>query len=298
MTILLAQQSETVAPEGLANWIDTLIEPFANMGEAFVAFLPYLLVGLIVLGVGLLIAKIVRAILRKTTEKLQLDAAAKKLGLGDLLGKFGIQKPFSEILSSAIYWVLILVFLKVASDIMGVKDISAFINSLILFLPKLLISGFILLGGLLAADFVRGMTHSALDRFGFDYSGLVAGFLYGLLAVMIFTVVLSQLGIETELINASVKIFLGALALAIAIALGFGLRPVARNVVSGVYARDLFPPGSIVEIEDKEATIVEVGAVATRLERGENRFFVIPNSQLISQVTSGRHGIRNFSEKM
>lgn len=45
---------------------------------------------------------------------------------------------------------------------------------------------------------------------------------------MIFTMVLSQLGIETDLVNASEKIFPGVLAIAI----GFRLRPVAKNIVS------------------------------------------------------------------
>lgn len=298
MTLFLAQEDTSSSAEAMSVWIQPLIEQFSAMGSSFMAFLPSLVLGLLILGAGVLIAKILRSILRKVGKKLQIDAAAEKLGIKDLVSKLGVRSPLHDVIATAIYWVVLFCFLKVAADVVGVKDVSAFIRDLILFFPRLFVSLLILLGGLLIASFLKGMVQSKLEDIEFEYAGLVSGFLYGLLSIMIFTMVLSQLGIETDLVNSSVKIFLGALALAIAIALGFGLRPVAKNIVSGVYARDLFPPGSIVEIEDSEATIVEIGAVATRLERGENRFFVVPNSQLLSQVTRGKHGITNLSEKV
>ncbi|MEO0415090.1 MAG: mechanosensitive ion channel domain-containing protein, partial [Verrucomicrobiota bacterium] len=76
-----------------------------------------------------------------------------------------------------------------------------------------------------------------------------------------------------------------------------GLRPVARNVVSGVYCRDMFPPGSVIEVGDAEATVREVGPVATRLESNDGTFFVIPNSRLISQITKGHHSSVGQFEK-
>ncbi|MGY8640875.1 MAG: mechanosensitive ion channel domain-containing protein [Verrucomicrobiales bacterium] len=84
-------------------------------------------------------------------------------------------------------------------------------------------------------------------------------------------------------------IFLAAesLAIAIALAMGLGLRPIARNVVSGVYARDSFPPGSLLEIRDTTATVVEVGPVSTRLENEYGEYFVIPNSHMVKPLLKG-----------
>jgi len=302
MQLILAQQTgdgavtETAA-NGFSNIGRLLIEQFSSMGREFVAYLPTLVIGLVLLGVGVLIAKVFRAIIAKLGRRLMLDAAAEKLGIGDTLARLGMRAPLSSLVATLVYWIMIIFFLKSATDILGIKDISNAINSFIAFLPRLFISAFILLGGMMVTDLARGFIKTTLERIEFDYSGLVANFFYGLLAIMIITVVLGQLGIEAELLNSTVKIFLGAISLAIAIALGFGLRPVARNVVSGVYARDLFTPGSIVEVDGVEATVVEVGAVATRLEQGENRFFVIPNSHLVSEITKGKHGISNYSEK-
>jgi len=78
-----------------------------------------------------------------------------------------------------------------------------------------------------------------------------------------------------------------AIAIAIALAMGLGLRPIARNVVSGVYARDSFPPGSLLEIRDTTATVVEVGPVSTRLENEYGEYFVIPNSHMVKPLLKG-----------
>ncbi len=302
MQTFIAQQAtdEGVAEataNGFSNMGRLLIDQFAGMGRDFIEYLPVLVIGLVLLIAGVLIAKVIRAIIAKIGRKFMLDAASEKLGIKDALARLGLHAPMSKLIANLIYWIMIIFFLKSATDIMGIKDISTAINNFIAFLPRLFISAFILLGGMMVTDLARGFVRTTLEKIEFDYGGLVANFFYGLLAIMIITVVLGQLGIEAELLNATVKIFLGAISLAIAIALGFGLRPVARNVVSGVYARDLFTPGSIIEVDGVEATVVEVGAVATRLEQGGNRFFVIPNSHLVSEITKGKHGISNYSEK-
>ena len=84
--------------------------------------------------------------------------------------------------------------------------------------------------------------------------------------------------------------------LAVALALGLGLRPVVENVISGVYARDVFSPRPVIEVSETEATVVEVGPVATRLEAGKGRFLVVPNSRLISRFTEGRYRVSGLPE--
>ena len=294
--IFLAQ--DTPAPvQGFVKWLQPMLDQFTKMGESFAGYVPKLLLGLVVIGAGLLFAKLIRFLIFSLGEKLKLDALSEKIGISGLLERFGLRTPASKVLGSVVFWIIVLYFLKAAADILGIKDISTFVNAVIAYLPKLFVSILILLAGLLAADLVRGLVRTGLDEVGIEYSGLIAKFVYILLSVMILTVVLGQLGIQTELINASVKIILGAIGLAVALAMGFGLRPVARNVVSGVYARDIYTPGSVLTIDEVEATVVEVGPVATRLEVGEGRFLVVPNARLVSQVTKGKHKVSGLPEK-
>ena len=254
--------------------------------------------GLIVLITLLIVANILKFIIGTVLKRAKVNEASQKIGLSDTLGKLGITAPISKVVSTLVFWMIAIYAIKAASDTWQIADVSNFVQALMLFIPKLLVATFILFGGLLAADMVKKAIHRGLDNIGIEYGGLIGTAIYALLAVMIMTVVLGQLGIQTDLLNSTVKILVAAIGLAIALSLGLGLRPVAQNIVSGVYARDLFPPGSVLEIDDTMAVVREVGAVATRLESDSGNFVVIPNSTLVTQVNKGMTSVQQYSKKI
>lgn len=296
-TFFAQEAAGTAIAEGLTGWIQPMVEEFTKLGTGFVAYVPTLILGLVTFIIGFLFAKLVRFVIRTIGTKLKLDTVAESLGISDLLRKFGVKATLPALIATIFFWIIFIYFLKVTADILGVDDISNFVSSFIAFLPKLAVAIVILMAGLLAADLVRGFVRNGLEAVGVEYAGMIAKFCYGLLAVMILTVVLGQLGIQTELLNAAVKIILAAVGLAVALALGLGLRPVTKNVVTGVYARDIYTPGSIVNVDGTDATVVEVGPVATRLEVGEGRFLVVPNSKLVTETNEGRYRISGLTEK-
>ncbi len=281
-------------PESL-SFFQGVVDQFVSMGKSVEALIPTLVIAICVLGLGFIIAKVLRSIITRAADKLNFDALAEKVGLTEQFAKLGIRPPLGPIVGKLIFAFIIIYFVKSAADIAGVKDISQFINDFIAFLPKLLISVFILFGGLMAADILKGALESKMEAIEFSHGGLIARFVHILFILMIATVVLNQLGIETDLLSSTVKIFLAGLSLLIALALGFGLRPIARNVVSGVYARDVFQIGSSVILDSGEFKVVEVGTVSTRLENEIGDYVVIPNSALMSRMTSGH--TEYYSEK-
>lgn len=280
----------------LMEFLQPVIDRFVNMGNAALDGLPKFILGLVLFSVFVIIGKIFRFVIRNIFRRLKVDDVAVKLGLSDMLSKIGLKAPLSSVISSLVYYVILLLAVKTVAEIWGIEDISAFVDNLIAFLPKLLVAVFIMFAGLLVAELAKNAIHHALDRVGVDYAGPISSAVYGLLSVVIGTVVLGLLGIETELLNSTVLVLLSAFALAVALSLGLGLRSVAKNIVSGVYARDLFPPGSILEIEDTMAVVREVGAVATRLESDNGLYLVIPNSTLVEQVNKGKTPMQNYAE--
>lgn len=279
------------------EFFQPVIDKFIEMGNSAIERIPQFILGLILLAVLLIIGKILKFLAGNLCRKLKLDALAERVGITELLGKIGINAPLSRVIASVVYWMAALVAIKSAADIWKIADVSNFIDTLILFLPKLFVAVFILFAGLLVADLAKNAIRSALDRVDVDYAGPISNVVYGLFAVMIMTVVLGLLGIQTELLNSSVVILLGAFSLAVALSLGLGLQSIAKNIVSGIYARDLFPPGSVLEVEDVMAVVREVGTVATRLEADNGLYIVIPNSELVGKVNRGKSPARSFAEK-
>lgn len=291
-----AVQSTTVSPEGqgqnpadLLNYILVkLKEAFLEMGDGAISALPNLVIAVVLLFVGMVIAKVTRAVLTSSFKKIKLDEVFEKIGIQELFSKVGLKTGPSVAIPKVLYWLILLAFVKVAADKAGIDDISTLLDQIIAFLPKVLTASIILLVGFIVADMIQNAAFRSLDNIGLEYAGSLSRILFGFIFILVLTVAFSQLGIETELLNSSVKIILAGLALALSLAMGLGLKGLAGHIVAGVYARDLYKIGTEVHYDDLPAKVAGVGPLTTKLTRADGSFLIIPNSILVNEVIRGR----------
>ncbi|MGJ8656399.1 MAG: mechanosensitive ion channel family protein [Akkermansiaceae bacterium] len=269
------------------SFLDTLIGTFEKMFNSIITGLPDIAMGLIILIVGFFIATILRKVVEKFLEGIKFNDFLDKVGVGAVSYKIGVKNGVSNLLAKIIFWVILLFIFKNAADLMGIEDISNIINKIVAFLPKVLIATIIMLVGFMVADMVQSVVHKSLDNLGLEYARALAGILFGFIFILVLTVALSQLEIETELLNASVKIILASLGLGLAICLGLGLKRMAGQIVSGVYARDLYKIGTTIIFEGEEAKVAGVGPVTTKLMTKDGGFIMVPNDDLLGTVTRG-----------
>jgi len=118
-------------------------------------------------------------------------------------------------------WFLVLVFLMAATDILQLTQVSAFLNSVILYIPNIVIAVIILSLAFLLGNFVFHIVRSSTKVAGVMSASFLAVIakwsiiIFGLLAALI------QLGIATSLVN---TIFFGLVAaFSIAFGLAFGI---------------------------------------------------------------------------
>lgn len=272
----------------LDSFLEKLIGSFMDIADDIIAGIPNIVIGLIILIVGFIVAVIVKKIIGTVLKGIKLDDILNKAGMGEVFAKIGLKDGVSKPIVSLFFWVLMLFIFKMAAGLMGIADIVMIIDKIFAFLPKLLIASIIMLVGFIVADMVRNVVSKALDNLGLEYGKALAGILFGFIFIMVLTVALSQLEIQTELLNASVKIILASLGLGLSICLGLGLKQMAGQIVSGVYARDLFQVGTIIEYDGEEVTVAGVGPVTTKLMTRDGGFIMVPNDDLISKPTKGR----------
>jgi len=244
--------------------------------------------GIVIFIVSYFIASTLRKMIDATLSRVKFDDILERAGVARVLKKIGMKSSPSLLLAKAVFWIVLLFIVKNAAARVGVQDVTLLIDSVIAFLPKVVTSAIIMLVGFMVADVVQNAVKNALEAVGLDYAKSLANILLGFIFVLVLTVALSQLGIETVLLNASVKIILGALGLAAAISLGLGLKGLAKGVVSGVYARDIYKVGTEIEIEGELAKVAGVGPVTTKLQRKDGGFIMVPNEELITKVVKGQ----------
>ena len=276
----------------LPSWTDKLLNPlqeiFQDMYQGIIDALPNLFLAITILLVGYFIATTMRKFIAKFLTGIKFDDILEKAGVASLLKKLGLNGSPSAIISKAVFWIIVLFIFKNAAGKLGIEDISNIIDSIMAFLPKVMVAGIIMLVGFMVADLVQNAVQRALDNLGLDYAKALANILFGFIFIIVLTVALSQLGIETELLNASVKIILAALGLGLAICLGLGLKGLANQIISGVYARDIYQVGTEIEYDNEPAKVAGVGPVTTKLQRQDGGFIMVPNHELVSKSVRGK----------
>jgi small-conductance mechanosensitive channel len=140
------------------------------------------------------------------------------------------QTPLS-IVGKLVFWLVFVIAIVMATDALGIRQVSAVLSQLIAYIPNIIAAVLILaLAGLLA-NFVAGLVRGAT---GIDILATVAQ-----VAIIVYAVfaALTQLGIAVQLTAPTFLIVLGAVALAAAIAFGWGARNVAQDIVERAYDR-------------------------------------------------------------
>src|SRR5919106_221209 len=135
------------------------------------------------------------------------------------------------IMGRLVFWLVFIIAIVMATDALGIREVSAVLAELIAYIPNVIAAVLILILAALLANFLAGIIRGAT---GSDILATVAR-----VAIIVYAVfaALTQLGIAVQLTANTLLIVLGGVALAAAIAFGFGAQNVARDIVERAYDR-------------------------------------------------------------
>jgi small-conductance mechanosensitive channel len=248
------------------------------------AWLPGVGGALVILIIGVLVAKLLGSLAARFLEKVGVDKAAEKIGIDDSEGELSIQTPLSRIGGKLVFWAIMLIAIMSASSLLGLNRISGVLDTVVNFMPRVFSAVAILLAGVLLAIFVRRAVRGAAEHLGANYARAAGILSYWFIVIVAVLVAVTQLEIETRLIGRLLLVVVASIGLLLALALGLGLRGLSSHIVSGVYARDIFTEGMRVQIEGQPATVERVGTTTTRLRKDDGSLRFVPNRYLIDQI--------------
>ena len=264
---------------------ESVWEPMVGLWTKVLEFLPNIAAALLLLVFGYLVAKMFGLVITKVLAKLGLDKLTERSGVASAVQSTGIDTSASSIIGKIVYWLIFLLFMIAAADSLGLPRVSDTINGFVQYLPKLVGALLVVIIGLFAAHLVRAAIETAAQGMQLDYGKALGSLIYALMVIVVISLAIGQLEIETELLNQVVSIVLFAIGAAVALSLGMGTRSTAGNIVAGLYARDLFPPGDKISVGDISGTVIEVSTTNTLIELEDGTTYSIPNSTLVeSQV--------------
>ncbi len=246
-------------------------------------FLPNFVLGIVIVVVGIVVARISRRLVTVLAARAGVDRASDHSGVRGMLEATGVSVELSDIIGRTVFLFVLLLFVIAASESLGLAAVSSTINSFLHFVPKIFAAIIIAILGLVLAQVVRDAVRRTTEGFGVEDAGALSTLAYGLVILVLATVAISQLDINTGLLHVVIGITLTVAGIAVALALGLGTRRVAGDVVYGVYARDDLEPGDRIQVDEVAGEVIEVGTVMTVIALDDGRERYIPNSRLMSR---------------
>lgn len=272
----------------LDPWTQSLIAAMTALWSKVAGFIPNLFVALVLVLLGFVVAKLLDTLLSKLLGKVGLDRLMMGTGLTKLLARVGIQASVSTLIGKIVYWFVLLIFLVSAAESLGLQRVSATLDVLALYLPKVFGAALVLLAGVLLAQLVSSLVRGAAEGVGLDYAHGLGRVAQGLVIIISISVAIGQLEVKTDLLNNVIAIVLISVGLAVALALGLGSREIASQILAGIYVRELYQVGQQVQVGEVEGQIEEIGTVKTILLTDAGELVSVANRVMLEQRVNSR----------
>lgn len=219
----------------IQNTSDALWVSFTNALNHFMSFLPALMGAIIVLVIGWIVSGFLARLIEKGLRAVGLERAVHHSGINDFIVRSGTKWTTSQVIAELIKWFIRLIFIQAAANILGMPQITAIINSIVLFIPNIVVAMVIIVIGALIAKFLSGVVRGSVAEMGVGNPDLLAALTR--YAVIGFAVIaaINQLGIAAVVINTLFIGLVGAIALAVGLAFGLGGRDVAAKITDSWY---------------------------------------------------------------
>ncbi len=205
-----------------STWADVLNQSFQSLFYGLVAFIPNLVVAIVIFIVGWLVGLGLGRVVAQIVNALRVDQALRSAGVERVLHRAGFELSSGRFLGWLVEWFFIVVFLVAALGVLHLDAVNFFIRDVVLgYLPQVIVAVLILLVAAVVAEaaerLVSGSAKAAeLNAAGF--LGKVARY-----AIWIFAILaaLSQLQVATTFVQ---TLFTGVvIAVSLAVGLSFGL---------------------------------------------------------------------------
>lgn len=227
-----------------------------NFFQSIMMGLPNVLSAIGVFIIGFIVAKLVRRLVKTLLLKIKIDKLTDKLNEIEIISKANMKILPSVVLSTILYYFILIIFLIAATDILKMPTISKFLEQIINYVPKALTAIALMVIGVLFSDFVRKMVYTAGKSIGMPAARIISTVVFYFLFLNVFISSLAQAGIDTEFIQANLTMIIGGIVVAFGVGYGLASKDILSNILASFYNKKIH-----------EGDYITIGEYTGRVER-------------------------------
>ncbi|MBT8240942.1 MAG: mechanosensitive ion channel, partial [Acidimicrobiia bacterium] len=186
-------------------------------------------------------------------------------------------------LSSLVLYGFVIAGLMAALGIVQPDALAEIPRDLIAFLPRVLSAAIIVIGANVVTSFVQAALRPMMGRSSARVQRQVNLAVKVLIVGMATVLAVTQIGIDTTIINILVGAIFFGVAASMTLLVGLGGQAVAREVASSRAVRRLVSEGDQVTVGSVSGTVVAVRPTAVELHDSTGAVKLIPSSQFVGE---------------
>lgn len=215
-------------------WTQVLSDSWHSLGNGVANFIPSFLAAIIIAIVGWIIGAILFKLIFELVKLARIDNALKAAGVEKYVEKAGFKLNSGYFLGKLVEWFVIIVFLVAALGVLGLTEVTTFLNTVIVgYLPQVIIAVIVIIIGAIVAEAVEKIvagSAKAANIKSANFAGKIAKWAIWIFA---FIAVLDVLIPQTaqQLVQLLVSPVLIGIALAFGLAFGLGGQDAAAKYI-------------------------------------------------------------------
>ena len=250
--------NETISP------LQGLTAGFHTMAQQLLEFLPRVLLALLVLLVGWLLARLLSSLLVRAIGRVDelWHRMISKRGLAPLQTRH----PPTRMMGQLLFWILMLIFITISSDILGLNIFGIWLKEVISYIPLAAAGLLIVVVGFVVSSLARDLVSSAVVSAGMTQGDLLGRSVQMVILFIAVILGIDQIGIDILFLSVIAGIILASMLGGIALAFGLGARTHVSNIIAANQMRQIYQTGDRVRIGDIEGLVLEISVSRVIIE--------------------------------
>ncbi len=216
------------------DWYEVTLAALIDLWQGFVVFIPNLIGAIVIFLVGWFIAVIVGKIVTEILKRIKFNRIFEKGDMKEALDKADFKIDASGFIGAIFKWVLVIVFLLAAVEVLGLPQFADFLGKVLAYLPNVIVAALIFVVAVIIADILEKIVRATVEGTKIGYSNIAGIIVRWSIWTFAILTILFQLGVAKELIQILLSGIIGLLVIAGGLAFGLGGKDAAAEIIQNL----------------------------------------------------------------
>lgn len=218
----------------IQTWAEITNFALQNLWQGFLTFIPTLVGAIIVFIIGWFISVGIGKLIAEILTRIKFNQLFEKVGWKQALERAELKVNASEFLGAIVKWVLVIVFMLAAVEILGFVEFAGFLKSILAYLPNVIVAALIFVVTVILVDIVEKVVRATVEGVKVGYGHLVSAIIKWSIWIFAILAILHQLGIAKPFMETLFTGFVAMLVIALGISFGLGGKEVAADILQNL----------------------------------------------------------------